>query len=103
MDYDHDGPGVLGISKHTCNIRVGGPRGKLRGPKGIKEKGFLVQPGAYGAEDRDDAGNAQGERECLVFESSDSDWEVCSNSDFFLDEITLKEVINRGVMDMTIS
>ena len=40
MDYDRDRPRCTGISKHTCNVCVDGPREKLRGPKGLK-KGFL--------------------------------------------------------------
>ena len=97
MDYDRDGPGVTGFL-NTCNVRVGGPRGKLRGPKGLK-KGFLVQPGAYGAEDGGDVGKVQGDNECSVFESSDSGSKVCSDSGFFLDELNLKEAINRGIVD----
>ena len=61
MDYDRDRPRCTGISKHTCNVRVGGPRGKLRGPKGLKKE-FLVQPRAYGAEDGDDWQSPRRER-----------------------------------------
>ena len=43
------GRGGNRISKAKCYERVGVPRGKLRGPKGLK-KGFLLQSGAYDTE-----------------------------------------------------
>ena len=71
IDYDRDGPRGTGISKHTCNVCVDGPREKLRGPKGLK-KGFLGRG-------QGDAGKAQRESKCYVLESFDLGSEVCSD------------------------